>query len=316
MEEEKKREKKRQIHFGLYCLFIICVIFILMQKAFAIDFTVIDYNKVLYTNEYTKLLNNADINDVLVSKVDSNLPVQVIGITSNGYFKVVIANQVLYIPGDGLSESQNDTSMAISETSVNEILYTNNNTKLYQGSNNNSLLVSSTESDLPVQVVAITSNGYYKVIIANQTLYIPINGLSSSSTIQNINTTQISQESVYNLLMSQQSKFPNGLRFTNANYYGWNGGTYIGGYGCAAFAFCLSDFAFGTTPAKIHKDYSNIKVGDILRIYNNTHSVIVLKVKTNSVVVAEANYYSQVLWGRELSLSEIQDSQSYIMTRY
>jgi hypothetical protein len=106
------------------------------------------------------------------------------------------------------------------------------------------------------------------------------------------------------------------MHWTNDDYYEWNGGIYVGGFGCAAFCFYVSDKAFGNAKAYIHKDYSNIKVGDMLRVYNDTHSVTVLEVRENSVIVAEGNYNSSIHWGREMSMSEIMDSQSYIMSRY
>ena len=78
----------------------------------------------------------------------------------------------------------------------------------------------------------------------------------------------------------------------------------------------MSDAAFGDARAVIHTDYSNVRVGDILRVNNDTHSVIVLEVKADSVVVAEGNYNGSIHWGRELSKSQIIGAGSYIMTRY
>ena len=70
------------------------------------------------------------------------------------------------------------------------------------------------------------------------------------------------------------------------------------------------------TRATIHHDYNNIRVGDILRVENDTHSVIVLEVKQDSVIVAEGNYNSSIHWGRELQKADLADNGSYIMTRY
>ena len=61
---------------------------------------------------------------------------------------------------------------------------------------------------------------------------------------------------------------------------------------------------------------SAIRVGDILRLDGNTHSVIVLEVRANSVVIAEGNYNYSVHWGRELTFSEVESTLSYIWTRY
>ena len=62
----------------------------------------------------------------------------------------------------------------------------------------------------------------------------------------------------------------------------------------------MSDAAFGDVKAQIHKDYNNIKVGDILRVDHDTHSVIVLEVREDSVIVAEGNFNSSIHWGREI----------------
>ena len=80
-------------------------------------------------------------------------------------------------------------------------------------------------------------------------------------------------------------------------YYRWKGGP-LGGanivaVGCVAFAFILSDEAFGSLPARMFAEgqftFEDIKVGDILRVNNDTHTVIVLEVNDAGVVVAEGN---------------------------
>lgn len=124
------------------------------------------------------------------------------------------------------------------------------------------------------------------------------------------------QQQVYNAIIAQKTVFPEGMHWTNDNYCAFKGGIYIGGYGCAGFAFAVSDAAFGELPVYIHYDYNNIKVGDILRINEDSHSVIVLEVHPDDVVVAEGNYNSQIHWGRSISRSSIQDPYSYIMSRY
>lgn len=120
----------------------------------------------------------------------------------------------------------------------------------------------------------------------------------------------------YDIMIGFKSSYPEGMRYTNEDFYKWNGGIYYGGYGCAGFAFMLSDAVFGKNPATMHYDMSKIRVGDILRIYNDTHSVIVLEVNDDGVVLAEANYNSSVHWGRKLSWTELSTSLDNVMTRY
>lgn len=120
----------------------------------------------------------------------------------------------------------------------------------------------------------------------------------------------------YNIMIGFKNSYPEGMRYTNDDFYAWNGGIYYGGYGCAGFAFMLSDAVFGKNPSTIHYDMSKIRVGDILRINNDTHSVIVLEVNNDGIVVAEANYNSSVHWGRKFSWSKLSSCLDYVMTRY
>lgn len=125
------------------------------------------------------------------------------------------------------------------------------------------------------------------------------------------------EQQVYEKIIALMESYPEGMTWTNANYYGWKGGIYSGGYGCAGFAFLCSDKAFGDLPARMIEDFSmkDIHVGDILRTDYNTHSVIVLEVKADSVIVAEGNFNSAIHWGREITTDELK-SAAYLMTRY
>lgn len=135
-------------------------------------------------------------------------------------------------------------------------------------------------------------------------------------TVKNKKSAALTADSVYKSIIGMKSKYPEGMQWTNANYYQWKGGIYSGGYGCAGFAFAMSDAAFGTLPARMHYDFSKIKVGDIVRMNYDTHSVIVLKVQGNSVTVAEGNYNSSIHWGREITMAEIKASGTHVITRY
>lgn len=124
------------------------------------------------------------------------------------------------------------------------------------------------------------------------------------------------EEQVYAKIIKMKKSYPEGMKWTNDNFYEWKGGIYRGGYGCSGFAFLLSDAAFGSLPASKHTDFGKIRVGDILRINYDTHSVIVLSVKSDRVVVAEGNYNRSIHWGREIMLSDIRRTGTYVMTRY
>ena len=121
----------------------------------------------------------------------------------------------------------------------------------------------------------------------------------------------------YSAMIALKSKYPEGMSWTNDNGYAWHGGIFSMGYGCAGFAFILSDAAFGDLPARMVSDftYDDVKVGDILRINNDTHSVIVLEKHSDHVVIAEGNYNRSIHWGRKLDRSTVMQA-NYILTRY
>ncbi len=124
------------------------------------------------------------------------------------------------------------------------------------------------------------------------------------------------EDQVLEDMLALQEDYPEGMSWTNDNYYRWNGGIFSGGYGCAGFAFLLSDAAFGDLPARKHSDLNNVRVGDILRTNNNSHSVVVLEVNENSVTVAEGNYNSSIHWGRTITFDELRSTKSFVYTRW
>ena len=123
-------------------------------------------------------------------------------------------------------------------------------------------------------------------------------------------------EPVYQALIAMQSKYPEGKTFNNNNYYNWSIARF-NAYGCAAFAAELSDAAFGSLPVKRYYSYNNIRVGDVLRMNNDSHSVIVLTVSADQITVAEGNYGGKVHWNRAIRLSEVRNgTTTYGITRY
>lgn len=126
-----------------------------------------------------------------------------------------------------------------------------------------------------------------------------------------------SQEAAnYRKLQSLRTRFCEGRAWDNSVYYAWNGGIFAGGYGCAGFAFLMSDQIFGNAKAVQHTNFNKIKVGDIVRCDYNTHSVIVLSVEGSQITVAEGNYGSTIHWGRQIPISELYETGTYVMTRY
>ena len=129
--------------------------------------------------------------------------------------------------------------------------------------------------------------------------------------------TEAQQRAAYEAIIAMRAGYPEGTPWTNENSYAWRGGIFSVGYGCAGFAFLLSDAAFGEAPARRVRPvrFEDVRVGDILRVNGDTHSVIVLEVRESSVIVAEGNYNSSVHWGRELSREAVERAD-YLLTRY
>lgn len=73
----------------------------------AMEAVVTDVEAILYTNDNTVILARPDLNaEILFPEVDTGLPVQVTGITDNGFFRVCISSdgEQFYIADAGLSQ--------------------------------------------------------------------------------------------------------------------------------------------------------------------------------------------------------------------
>lgn len=96
-----------------YMLGILIGIMLLGITVFAAEVT--PMNAVLFSNEETVVYAEADLTStVILQDVQAGLPIQVIGITNNGFFQVNLG-EVFYIPGYGLSESTAENVEAVQE---------------------------------------------------------------------------------------------------------------------------------------------------------------------------------------------------------
>ena len=121
-------------------------------------------------------------------------------------------------------------------------------------------------------------------------------------------------------MIAKETEYPEGIPWTNDNYYEWKGGIFIGGRGCAGFAFLLSDACFGeiqATNIDPCPSTPDFKVGDVVRINNTTHYIIILKidVSTNTIIIAEGNYNNSIHWERIFSIEDLQDTCTFILRR-
>ncbi len=131
----------------------------------------------------------------------------------------------------------------------------------------------------------------------------------------------------YDIMIAMRDDYPEGMTWTDASSgtYRWQGGSgeqgeiAAQGTGCVNFAFRLSDAVFGSLPARMRRagtfQFTDVKAGDILRVNNNSHSVIVLQTNDDTVVIAEGNYNKSIHWGRILTRDEVL-AADHVLTRY
>ena len=137
--------------------------------------------------------------------------------------------------------------------------------------------------------------------------------------------SEITEENVLKIIEGLKSEYPDGRSWSNSDSY-FSKALRTTGYGCAGFSLICSDAAFGDMPvSEEHSDFSRIRVGDMLRVDNDTHSVVVLERKSSSVIVTEGNYTiiingvsngPMIHWGREISRSELEAGNFTVQTRY
>ena len=136
--------------------------------------------------------------------------------------------------------------------------------------------------------------------------------------IEDICSNKYSDECLYEKMIAKKGQYPEGMKWTNDNRYCWKGGIYSCGNGCAGFAFMLSDACFDDLKAlNMNPCPGNFKVGDVVRINKNTHSVIILKIdkSTNTITIAEGNFNSSIHWGRTFTISQLEGNCDYILRR-
>lgn len=130
------------------------------------------------------------------------------------------------------------------------------------------------------------------------------------------NGAEITEENVRALIESLKSEYPQGMPWTNDNFYR-SDALHAGGYGCEGFALICSDTAFGDLPiSKRHSNFDEIRAGDMIRMNNDTHTFVVLQKKENSVIVTEGNMNSSIYWGREISRQSLENGNFQVRTRY
>lgn len=87
----------------------------------AAEFSVTESKAVLYSNDNTKVYRTPDENSGVVTTIAAGVPVNVTGITSNGWFQISL-NGVYYVPGYGLeSKNAGNTNPVVNNTDVSTL---------------------------------------------------------------------------------------------------------------------------------------------------------------------------------------------------
>lgn len=130
------------------------------------------------------------------------------------------------------------------------------------------------------------------------------------------NGAEITDENIRSIIYGLKAEYPEGRKWNNDDSH-FSAPLRTTGYGCAGFGLICTDAVFGDLPVSdTHSDFDRIKVGDMLRVSNDTHTVVVLEKKADSVVVTEGNYNESIHWGREISRRELEQGNFFDECRY
>lgn len=130
------------------------------------------------------------------------------------------------------------------------------------------------------------------------------------------NGKEITDDNIREIIYGLKAEYPEGRSWTNDNSYYSPAAHMIGG-GCEGFALICTDAAFGDLPiSRTHSDFDAIRVGDVARVNNDTHAVVVLEKHPDSIVIAEGNYNHSIHWGRRLTRRDLENGDFYVRTRY
>lgn len=131
------------------------------------------------------------------------------------------------------------------------------------------------------------------------------------------------EEEAYNRLIALKADYPEGMTWTNDNYW-YNSKGIKSGAGCVAFAAICQDAVFGDRTGLMGhsvESFDDLRVGDAVRYGTNeviggTHSVVVLEKKADSIIVTEGNYNWTIHWGREITRDELETAGFTAKTYY
>lgn len=127
-------------------------------------------------------------------------------------------------------------------------------------------------------------------------------------------TVGTSEKVILKSIKKLEKKYPTGTKWDSSSVYM---GAIYGGSGCHGFAMMLSDAAFGQTKVgRYIYDFNKIRIGDVVRVNNNTHTIICIGVVEDGIIAAEGNASACTRWGSLYSWEELYSGGIYVLTRY
>ncbi len=185
--------------------------------------------------------------------------------------------------------------------------HTGENVKLAKKGNNiNTITVKGLKKGTCV-VACMLTNG--KILKCNVKVTAASSSESSGSSSSSSGSS--ADKKIYNKIIAMKSKYPEGSRYDESTKY-------KGYSACQAFAYLMSDTAFGKDkPYYRHYDFGALRTGDIIyqvpgsklsdgSYTTTTHALVVLKADSSKdeLVLCEGNYMGKAHWGSTYSISE------------
>ena len=134
------------------------------------------------------------------------------------------------------------------------------------------------------------------------------------------NGKEATEANVLEILEELKEEYPTGTEWGAGKYY--NSPTLGPAYECAAFAFMASDRIFGTLPVRTHRNYDNIRPGDIIEMKNSsgqTYHWCVVATDIDSegyFQVTSGNSGGKVAWGGAWWTISDMPQNDVVYTRY
>lgn len=118
-------KRTKRIIAGLLCVILFSAnTKMILQVVAEEQITVTEAKSVMYSVTGTRVYNYPDFNSNIVTSVQANLPVEVLGVTSNGWFQINL-NGKYYIPANGLTTTKPSaviSSGAYDETTIRKLI--------------------------------------------------------------------------------------------------------------------------------------------------------------------------------------------------